>query len=290
MLRIRKGFQGQRLTVYPFYTVGNRQRPALRVQSMGAFPRAAHHYVERPEGCGEYILIWCTDGEGWYSLHGEKHTVSKSHFFMLPPDGAHAYGSSEDNPWSIYWFHFTGEDAPSAYERGRGVQTFPMEGRIRDVSTLFDELLSLMEGHADEETAAFIDFSFPRLLSAFLYPDIWQRNGSANGSPNVSIVGKAAHFMEEHLSEKLSLADICSYLGYSESYVTRIFSAEAGCGPMTYLQRLKVARACRLLANTDLKINQIAFMVGFDDPLYFSKFFAKAKGVSPKEYRKARHA
>lgn len=290
MLRIRKGFQGQRLTVYPFYAVGNRQRPSIRMQSMGVFPKAAHHYVERPEGCGEYILIWCTDGEGWYYLDGVRHTVSKNHFFMLPADRGHAYGSSEDKPWSIYWAHFTGEDAPSAYERGRRGQGFPEESRISEISQLFDELLTLMEGHADEDVSAFIDLSFTRLLAAFLYPDIWQRNGASDGTANVSIVGKAAHFMEEHLSEKLSLAEICSYLGYSESYVTRIFSAEVGCGPMTYLQRLKVKRASRLLVNTDLKINQIAFMVGFDDPLYFSKFFAKAQGVSPKEYRKAHRA
>lgn len=289
MLRIRKGFQGQRLAVYPFYAVGNRTRPSLRLYSMGVFPQAAHHYVERPQGCGEYILIWCTDGEGWYYLDGVKHTVPKQHFFILPPDRGHAYGASEEKPWSIYWAHFSGEDAAAACERMKGVQAFPEDGRIREVSRLFEELLGILEGHASEESAAFVDLSFPRLLSAFLYPDIWRRD-AADGGTTVSIVGKAAHYMEDHLSEKMTLSDICAYLGYSESYVTRVFSAEVGCGPMTYLLRLKAARACRLLKNTDLKINQIAYMVGFDDPFYFSKFFTKAKGVSPKEYRKAYHA
>ena len=289
MLRIRKGFQGQRLAVYPFYAVGNRPRPSLQLHSMGAFPKAAHHYVERPEGCGEYILIWCTDGEGWYFLDGVKHVVPKQHFFILPPDRGHAYGSSDDKPWSICWAHFSGEEVAAACNKMRGVQSFPEEGRIQEARLLFEELLSILEGHASEESAAFVDLSFPRLRSAFLYPQIWGRSMADSGT-NVSIVGKAAHFMEDHLSEKLTLADICSYLGYSESYVTRIFSAEVGCGPMTYLLRLKVTRACHLLENTDLKINQIAFMVGFDDPFYFSKFFTKAQGVSPKEYRKSRRA
>lgn len=290
MLRIKNGFKGQRLTVYPHYAVGNRRRPSVRLQSMGYFPKAAHHYVERPQGRGEYILIWVTDGEGWFSLDGVNYKVRKHQYFMLPPDRGHAYGSSEDNPWTIYWFHFTGEDAHLAYEKGKGLRTFPEDGRIQEISKLFEELLSFLEGHADGDVAAFIDYSFPRLLSAFLYPSIWKRGPATAGSGSVSIVGKAAHYMEEHLSEKLTLSEICSFLGYSESYVTRIFSAEAGCGPMAYLQRLKLARACRLLANTELKINQIAFMVGFDDPFYFSKFFTKSKGVSPREYRKSRRA
>jgi len=256
---------------------------------MGAFPQAAHHYVERPEGCGEYILIWCTDGEGWYYLDGIKHVVPKQHFFLLPPDRGHAYGSSREKPWSIYWAHFSGEDAAALCDRIKGVQALPEDGRIRELSGLFDELLMHLEGHADEDVAAFIDLSFPRLLSAFLYPDIWRRTDFSGRTTHVSIVGKAAHYMEEHLAEKLTLSQICSYLGYSDSYVTRVFSSEVGCGPMTYLLRLKAARACRLLENTDLKINQIAYLVGFDDPFYFSKFFTKAKGVSPKEYRKTHH-
>ena len=287
MLRIRKGFRGQRITVYPSYAAGNRHRPSLRLQSMGAFPKAAYHYVERPEGCGEYILIWCTDGEGWFILDGVRYVVPKNHYFILPPDRGHIYGSSDESPWSIYWAHFTGEDAPSVYNSFSGVRDFPDGSRIAEVGSLFDEMLTLMEGHADEDLTAFIDMSFPRLLSAFVYQDIWQRNGTSDGTSNVSLVGKAAHYMEEHLSEKLSLQAICEYLGYSESYVTRIFSAEVGCGPMTYLQRLKVTRSCRLLLNTNLKINQIAFMVGFEDPFYFSKFFTKAKGIPPKEYRKS---
>ena len=290
MLRIRKGFQGQRLAVYPFYAVGDRLRSSLWVHSMGFFPKAAHHYVERPEGCGEYILVWCLDGEGWLMIDGQKRLVPKSHYFILPPDKGHAYGSSGDQPWSIYWAHFSGEAARQICSPFSEVCEFPEGGNVLKARGLFDEILTLMEGHADEATTVFIDLSFPRLLSAFLCPDIWNRSTPDKGAGNLSIVGKASHYMEEHVSEKLTLTDICAYLGYSESYVARVFSAEVGCGPMTYLQRLKAARACRLLENTNLKINQIALMLGFDDPFYFSKFFTKAYGLSPKEYRKAYQA
>ncbi len=288
MLRIRKGFQGQRLAVYPFYMESGRERPALQLHSIGAFPDAKFHYVERPFGCGEYVLIWCTAGEGWYALEdGIKHPVTKSQFFILPADASHSYGSSETSPWSIYWLHFSGPAAPTAYRRLQGLHTLGADARVGELSALFDEILIILEGHADTETAEYVDMIFQRLLAAFLYMNLWCGvNSSKERATNISIVGKATHYMNEHLSEKLSLSDICGYLGYSESYFTRVFTKEVGCSPIAYLMRLKVERARNLLANTSLKINQIAFMLGFDDPYYFSKFFSKITGYSPRLFRK----
>ena len=288
MIRIRKGFQGQRLAVYPFYIEAGEERPALQLHSIGVFPDAEFHYVERPFGCAEYVLIWCTGGEGWYALEdGVRRVVTKSQFFVLPADAAHSYGSSESMPWSIYWAHFRGPGAAAAYERLQGLHTLDSDARSGALTALFDEILITLEGHADAETAAYVDMAFPRLMSAFLYPQIWNGARSASAAAaNISIVGKAAHYMNEHLGEKLSLGDICAYLGYSESYFTRVFTKEVSCSPIAYLMNLKVERARHLLANTPLKINQIAFMLGFDDPYYFSKFFTKITGTSPRTYRR----
>ncbi|MBO5235092.1 MAG: AraC family transcriptional regulator [Alistipes sp.] len=288
MIRIRKGFQGQRLALYPSYVESGMERPALQLHSIGAFPDAEFHYVERPFGCGEYVLIWCTAGEGWFSLKdGIKHPVTKSQFFVLPADTPHAYGSSEAAPWSIYWLHFRGSGASAVYERLHGLHTLEANVQVSRLSALFDEILIILEGHADADTVTYVDMLFPHLLSAFLYPNIWSGVHTANvGAANVSIVSKATHYMNEHLAEKLSLSDICTYLGYSESYFTRIFTKEVGYSPIAYLMHLKVERAQHLLINTPLKINQIAFMLGFDDPYYFSKFFSKITGSSPRLFRK----
>lgn len=289
MLRIRKGFQGERLAVYPFYVENGADRPSLQLHSMGVFPDAAYHYVERPHGCGEYVLIWCTGGEGWYEMNGVRRTVSKSQYFILPPDTAHAYGAAEKRPWSIYWAHFTGPGARDAYARLQGLHSLGENARIGEITALFDEILTVLEGHADTEAAAYVDLAFPRLLSAFIYPDLW--SGTRPGRPgNTSLVGKAAHYMHDHLGEKLTLGALCGYLGYSESYFSRVFTKEVGCSPIAYLMRLRADRARYLLSNTRLKVNQIAFMLGFDDPYYFSKFFTKATGLSPRAFRKAEKA
>jgi AraC-like DNA-binding protein len=91
--------------------------------------------------------------------------------------------------------------------------------------------------------------------------------------------------MNENIYNKLTLKDISSYFGCSESHLYRLFLKEINYSPMNYFLLLKITRACQLLEYTDMKINQISFKLGFEDPYYFSRMFSKVKGMSPKNYR-----
>ena len=62
--------------------------------------------------------------------------------------------------------------------------------------------------------------------------------------------------------------------------------AMTGKSPKEYLTEYRIKQACHLLRETDLSVSAIAYSVGFENNLYFSKAFRKQKGVSPSEYRK----
>ena len=89
----------------------------------------------------------------------------------------------------------------------------------------------------------------------------------------------------EKLENKLTLKELASHFGYSESYMYRLFFKETGYAPMNYFLHMKIDRACQLLLHTNMKINQVALKLGFDDPYYFSRIFKKIVGTSPKDYR-----
>ena len=55
----------------------------------------------------------------------------------------------------------------------------------------------------------------------------------------------------------------------------------------TVVRDWTIERACQLLKSTNMKINQIALKLAFDDPYYFSRIFKKIVGVSPKAYRES---
>lgn len=53
-----------------------------------------------------------------------------------------------------------------------------------------------------------------------------------------------------------------------------------------YILKKRIYNAEALLQNTQYNINEIAQIIGYDNPLYFSRVFQKTKGISPSEYRK----
>ena len=67
------------------------------------------------------------------------------------------------------------------------------------------------------------------------------------------------------------------------------FKKHTGMSPLAYFNRLKIERACQLLKDTDLKVNQICLKLGIDDQYYFSRLFSKTMGISPTAYRETVH-
>lgn len=293
MIKIRDGFPGQRLVVLPFYKIEEAlQNPLtsdLVVHSMGYFPHAEHHYINRPSGADEYILIYCVKGEGWFVLNDKKYKVESNQFFILPPNEPHQYGASENMPWDIYWFHFKGKKAKEVLRIVEGVQTITVadNSRIVDRTALMDEMLNLLEGHMDMSTLNYVNMALYGLLASFLYVDAYREAKKPKGqSENISFVTKVLHFMNENVEKRLTVHDMASYVGLSESQFYRLFYEQTKYAPMAYFMHIKAKHACDLLENTRLRVHQVAMKLGFDDPYYFSRYFKKIIGMSPVEYRK----
>lgn len=292
MPRIKEGFPGQRLIVMPFYKLRNAlENPLVQglvIHSMGHYPHAENHYYARAQGCNEYILIYCTQGEGWFELDNKVHRIKAHTFFILPADTPHRYGAGESSPWHIYWLHFKGDKAPAVYERLKGVHTISPDGdsRLGDRIKLFDELLNLLEGEISDENYNYANLALTHLLATFLYIAPFRKaKNIRNSAQNTYFISLATHFMNEHVDKELRLKDMAGRFGYSQSYFHRLFQRETGYSPMQYFLNLKIGRAQQLLQDTNVKINQIALRSGFEDPYYFSRCFKKFTGSSPKEYR-----
>jgi transcriptional regulator GlxA family with amidase domain len=98
-------------------------------------------------------------------------------------------------------------------------------------------------------------------------------------------VSRAIQFMEQNLNKRLTLEEIAGEAGYSPSYLTTIFRKKTGYSPLSYFSHLKISKACEYLDFSKMKIKEIAFLMGYSDPYYFSKDFQKKIGLSPRNYR-----
>ena len=71
----------------------------------------------------------------------------------------------------------------------------------------------------------------------------------------------------------------------SPAHFIELFKEQIGYSPKDYFTRLKMHRACQLLAGTNLSIKEIALQVGYEDQLHFSRVFRKVNALSPTELR-----
>lgn len=98
-------------------------------------------------------------------------------------------------------------------------------------------------------------------------------------------VASAISHIERYYADPITLDELIDISGMSRRNFLRVFEATMGHPPITYLIRLRVQHACRMLRQTDRSITQIAMAVGFSDSNYFSRKFKEIRGLSPRAYR-----
>jgi AraC family transcriptional regulator of arabinose operon len=263
-------------------------RPLLKhlfPSHVGFFPNARRHQVRRPEGVNQTIFKYCIRGKGWCELDGNRFDVSPGELLVVPRGMPHAYGSSTQHPWTIYWFHAMGDHVELLLEElgVSGQRPVVYVGKHAPLVGLFEELHQVLMD----------DYSPPRLLYAaqllahLLGLMIRLRRDSQRDVPDTQqrILASIA-YMKDHLNESLDVAGLSAIAGVSPSHCSLLFRRITGYSPMNYLTRLRIHRATQLLDTTTHSIKAISQMVGYSDPLYFSKTFRLVNEISPSEYRR----
>ena len=290
--KIKNGFKGQRLVIYPFNMIDNAMQNPLTsdlvVQSMGYFPNAEHHFVDCKQGCDEYVLLYCYKGKGFCVQDGKRHDINQQQFYVLPPHQAFQYGSSKNHPWHLYIVHFKGTKASKIYELIKDKHDIDtsQQARVSDRTLLFDELLNIMETPASMRSLAYVSMCFNQLIASFIFTSAYsEARFPKEKVENNTFLSQVLKYMNDHIDDKITISDMAQELGYSDSYFYRLFYKQMKQAPMSYYMNLKIKRACELLSETYLQINQVAMKIGFEDSYYFSRFFKKQTGMSPKQYR-----
>lgn len=102
---------------------------------------------------------------------------------------------------------------------------------------------------------------------------------------NFDKISKAIRYIDDNLSDTLSVESIAERFAFSPYYFHRLFTAVVGKSMIAYVRDRRVAYACKMLNETDRKVLDIAFDCGFDSAQSFSRSFKSITGMSPTEYR-----
>ncbi len=101
-------------------------------------------------------------------------------------------------------------------------------------------------------------------------------------------VESLTRWLEKHATEpSTNVGALAGAMAIDERTLQRKFKALFGQKPLEYIHQYRVYKACQLLRDGNLSIQQVAYETGFNDPRYFSKIFTKIQGTTPSRWRKA---
>ena len=289
----RDGFAGELLISIPQNVLAGAIQKGqilphqLYVSHIGYFPKALYHYCQRPQGCVDNILFYCVQGKGYYTLDGHTFTLNPNQYVIVPAtDKPLVCWSDTEDPWSIYWVHFT-SDALQAFNRAyhivpeQGPQYIPHnEKGIRIWEEMYE---NLSRGYSPVNLMN-TNLCLYHLIATFVFSQQQNQNSS---SPEKAIIRETIDYMKNNLDKTIRIEDFADLNKYSVSHFSKLFRLTTGMSPIEYFIHLKMQKACQLLYTEDSRVKQIAALLGYDDPYYFSRLFKKYMNTSPETYRKS---
>ena len=196
---------------------------------------------------------------------------------------AHAHGAVQDCPWEVYWVRADGPQMGRLAQR-MGVWSDPV---VRGADTA--ELARLLEG-VFEALPLPDGVGMPRVHAAVagvvaLIYEAWMRREDRLERAAPVLLRPAMERMTLFFFEKHTVAGLARLCGMSGTHFSRLFHRAFGTSPIDWLRRFRISQAKRLLVETTLGVEEIAFRTGYGDRFFFSKDFRRYTGATPREFR-----
>lgn len=286
----RDGFQGEKLISLPdnIWQKAIKENPLLShlyITHIGYFPKATYHFRKRKNGCTDNIFIYCLRGKGWYTVNDKRFEVNPNQFFIIPATKEPlSYGADENDPWTIYWIHFSGYDMEtfnSSFNIGLLDGPKPIAYNEKGLN-LWNSMYQNLEMGYGKESITKANLCLYHFVSSFLYPDV---NVNIKKQYEKESISNTIVYMRDNLGGKLTLEDLALMNDLSPSHFSLLFKKSTGMSPLDYFIHLKLQQACLLLLTSEVKVKNIAADLGYDDPYYFSRLFKKYMNMSPLQYR-----
>ena len=239
----------------------------------------------RPRGTLDYQLIYVASGKTHFYFGDEECIVNAEQMVLFQPRQPQHYEYFAKDKPEVYWVHFTGSDVKNILKHYGVPMDEPVfySGNSSMYAYLFKEMIHELQT---------CRVGYQELLEMYLRQILLLIVRSREEhNPTVSSfiqdeMELARRYFTEHYNEEINIEEYAKSRGMSISWFLRNFKQLTAKSPMQYVLSIRINNAVSLLEGTNYNINEISSIVGYDNPLYFSRIFKKQKGVSPSDYRK----
>ncbi len=261
----------------------------LVVGSCGTYRLYAHPKLPtyRPRGRLDFQIIYIASGKAHFHFgNPENETiVPAGNIVLFRPKEFQKYEYYGIDKTEVYWIHFTGNDVKNILRK----YGFPDEKRIFPVGTsleyerVFKRIIMELQ-RCQDDYEEMLDLLLRHLLIIF-HRELTREHVLKNEYLD-SEMDIAASYFNENYNRDINIEEYAVSRGMSVSWFIRNFKKYTGTTPMQFITSIRITNAQMLLETTNYAINEIARIVGYDNPLYFSRLFRKQKGCPPSHYRK----
>ena len=251
--------------------------------AVGIYQNARGHAMRRTQH-DDNLLIYCFGGKGTLKTKSWQGDISTGQLLLLPSGVSHEYRADKDEPWSIYWCHFSGGLASDYMNTLDYSTTNPVKqlAEPQALMSIFKTLLAATN-HGTDELAMI--HAANTLRSSLSQIALTLREGERHADRFDTEAIQA--YMQANLSKNIQLDELAAMASLSKFHFCKAYKRATGLTPIAHLMDMKLTYAKYLLETSSLNVQQIAYRIGYDDGLYFSRMFKKATKVSPRSYRQS---
>lgn len=238
----------------------------------------------RPLGRPDYQILYISSGKATFYINGEPREVPAGHMVIYHPRSLQQYAHYLEDKPEVYWLHFTGEDAQTLIKEagfsGDHILYTGISAKYQDLFLSMIKELQLPRPCSEELSSLY-------LRQLFLTLKRLKEEGGYKKTEIKEEMEQAIHYFHENFTRDIQVEEYAKRLHMSTCWFIRSFKQYAGMPPGKYITSIRVNKAKELLESTDYTVGEIGTIIGYENPLYFSRIFKKQTGLSPAEYRKA---
>lgn len=244
----------------------------------GNFYYANNYYLKR-SSYDSILIMFIKKGQCFVTINSQTYTASKNQIVILDCYKPHSYYTSTG--WEAEWLHFDGATAAEYFhmitaESGPIITLkdhYKLEKYLHKIYQMFRDNASIKE--------ACVSLYITNILTELLV----SQESSSKHSIQSDTIEETTAYMNEHMTENLTLEMLADRASLSPYYFTRLFKKETGFTPHEYLIAIRINSAKFLLKTTPISIKEICFCTGFSNESSFCTTFKKWVHATPSEYR-----
>ena len=259
--------------------------PSSQATAMFLYPISTGYFRYLPGYClrrssyDSFLIMYMRKGSCEIESGGRTYHAKADQIVLLDCYKPHCYYTTTG--WDAEWLHFDGSNARNYFEAilDNGIpviglhDTYRFEKYLHKIYSSFKEHLSIKE--------ALLNNYIVNILTELLIG----RDLEHSVNVSASIIEDTVAYINEHLTDPLTLEELASQASLSTFYFSRLFKKETGFTPHGYVITARVNIAKFLLKSSNSTIKEICFGTGFTSESSFCTTFKKVTGSTPSEYR-----